>query len=99
MRKYFLLRWTVMFFACCGPVALSAQISPPASAQAAAPLRLVKEPYTFRTYDGQDYPAELFTLTVPARPTAPARPGRPDSVRLKFVRLRTTAMNPRSPLV
>ena len=83
MRNYLLSGWLVLVFVL--PVALWAQ--------APATANLVKESYNFTTYDGQNFPAELFTLTVAARP------GHTDSIRLKFVRLRTLASNPRSPLV
>jgi len=56
---------------------------------------LALEPYSFRTYDGSAHPAELGHLWV--RENRKSGSGR--LIEIAFVRLRTTAQKPRSPLV
>jgi pimeloyl-ACP methyl ester carboxylesterase len=53
------------------------------------------EPYTFRTYDGREHPAELGRLSV--RENRNANSSR--LIQLAFVRLRSTAARPSAPIV
>jgi len=53
------------------------------------------EPYSFRTYDGRTHPAELGHLWVQEDRRAPSK----GLIQLGFVRLRSTAEKPRSPVV
>ena len=66
-----------------------------ASAQSHASGDLRLEPYSFRTYDGSTHPAELGHLQVMQDRADPAR----GLIDLGFVRLRSTAQKPRSPIV
>jgi pimeloyl-ACP methyl ester carboxylesterase len=64
----------------------------PAPAQSHHAGELLLEPYSFRTYDGATHPAELGHLWV--------RADRSDSlIEIAFVRLKSTAQKPRSPIV
>ncbi len=62
-------------------------------AQVAPPLHL--EPYTFRTFDGKTLPAELGKLTVAENRLDP----KSRRITLAFVRLKSTAPTPGSPIV
>jgi pimeloyl-ACP methyl ester carboxylesterase len=64
-------------------------------AQETQPGKLTIEPYTLRTFDGQEQAAELGQLSVPENRMRPA--GR--TIKLAFVRLRSTAKEPGSPIV
>ena len=79
----FVLPWSVLLVA----VTLSAQT------HHAGELRI--EPYSFRTYDGSAHPAELGHLWV----REDRKSGSDRLIEIAFVRLRTTAEKPRSPLV
>jgi len=56
---------------------------------------LILEPYSFRPYDGSAHAGELGHLWVREN----RRPGSGRLIEIAFVRLRTTAQKPRSPLV
>lgn len=67
-----------------------------ANAQDAQPGRLVSEPYKLRTFDGREHEAELGRVWV--------REDRESStnqrlIQLAFVRLRSTAIEPRPPII
>lgn len=64
-------------------------------AQEARAGQVVIEPYTFRTYDGREYPAELGRLWV--RENRNGNSSR--LIQLAFVRLRSTAAQPSAPIV
>ena len=66
-----------------------------AAAQSHVAGELSLEPYSFLTYDGHAHVAELGHLWVPERRNGSAK----DLIQLGFVRLRSTAQNPRSPVV
>jgi pimeloyl-ACP methyl ester carboxylesterase len=53
------------------------------------------EPYTLRTYDGVEHPAEMLGFRVPEDRSRPS--GR--ALQLRCVRLRSTSSHPRSPIV
>lgn len=57
--------------------------------------QVVIEPYTFRTYDGREHPAELGRLSV--REDRTRKSSR--LIQLSFVRLRSTASQPSAPIV
>lgn len=57
--------------------------------------KLVVEPYSFRTYDGNDIPAELGKLWVRENRNGPST----RLIQLAFVRLKSTAERPASPIV
>ena len=86
MTKYLMF---VFFFLCpaIGSVAVNAQ--------EAGAGQIVIEPYTFKTYDGREHPAELGRLSV--RENRNGNSSR--LVQLAFVRLRSTAAQPASPIV
>jgi Predicted hydrolases or acyltransferases (alpha/beta hydrolase superfamily) len=64
-------------------------------AQEARAGQLVIEPYSFRTYDGRELPAELGKLWVREN-----RSGKSNRlIQLTFVRLKSTAASPGSPIV
>lgn len=86
MTKYSMF---VFFFLCpaIGSVAVNAQ-----EARAG---QIVIEPYTLKTYDGREHPAELGRLSV--RETRNGTSSR--LIQLAFVRLRSTAAQPSSPIV
>lgn len=66
-----------------------------ADAQEARAGKIVIEPYAFRTFDGQEHAAELGRLWVREN-----RHGKSDRlIQLAFVRLKSTAANPGSPIV
>jgi len=65
------------------------------SAQSAAVGDLHLEPYSFRTYDGNTHPAELGHLEVLQDRGIPAK----GLIQVGFVRLRSTAQKPGSPIV
>lgn len=66
-----------------------------AGAQEAQAGRLVVEPYSFKTFDGKEVPAELGRLFVREN-----RGGNSNRlIRLAFVRLKSTAASPGSPIV
>ena len=65
----------------------------PAQSHRAGELNL--EPYSFRTYDGRTHPAELGHLWVQVDRSAHSK----GLIQLGFVRLRSTAQEPRSPIV
>src|SRR5687768_5385044 len=64
-------------------------------AQQPAAGTLVVEPYSFRTYDGNDIPAELGKLWVRENRNGPSN----RLTQLAFVRLESTAERPGSPIV
>lgn len=64
-------------------------------AQEARAGQIVIEPYTFRTYDGREHPAELGRLSV--RENRNGNSSR--LIQLAFVRLRSTAAQPSAPIV
>lgn len=66
-----------------------------AAAQSHVAGELSLEPYSFRTYDGHAHVAELGHLWVQERRNGLAK----DLIQLGFVRLRSTAQKPRSPVV
>jgi pimeloyl-ACP methyl ester carboxylesterase len=57
--------------------------------------KLAVEPYAFRTFDGNEVPAELGKLWVRENRTGPSS----RLIQLAFVRLKSTAERPRSPIV
>jgi pimeloyl-ACP methyl ester carboxylesterase len=61
----------------------------------AASAQIAFEPYSLRTYDGEQHKIELGKLTVPE---SRANPGGP-TVTVAFLRLRSTSPNPGSPIV
>ena len=65
------------------------------NAQEARAGQIVIEPYTFRTYDGREHPAELGRLSV--RENRNGNSSR--LIQLAFVRLRSTAAQPSAPIV
>ena len=65
------------------------------NAQEARAGQVVIEPYTFRTYDGREHPAELGRLSV--RENRNGNSSR--LIQLAFVRLRSTAAQPSAPVV
>lgn len=65
------------------------------NAQEARAGQMAIEPYTFRTYDGREHPAELGRLSV--RENRDNNSGR--LIQLAFVRLRSTAAQPFAPIV
>ena len=65
------------------------------NAQEARVGQVVIEPYTFRTYDGREHPAELGRLLV--RENRNGNSSR--LIQLAFVRLRSTAAQPSPPIV
>ena len=73
------------------------------TAYAQGTVRLATQSFTIRTFDGRDHDAELWRVWVPANRSRPAvwRAGvdSTDWVHLSFVRLRTSARNPGSPIV
>ena len=56
---------------------------------------LTLEPYSFRTFDGSDHPAELGHLWVRENRRGPSD----RLIQIAFVRLRSSAQKPRSPVV
>jgi pimeloyl-ACP methyl ester carboxylesterase len=64
-------------------------------AQAPRAGELVVQPFSFRTYDGKEYPAELGRLSV--RENRNRNPGR--LITLAFVRLRSKTAQPSAPIV
>src|SRR5687767_5748663 len=66
-----------------------------AKAQETHAGRIVIEPYTYRTYDGREHPAELGKLSV--RESRTGKSGR--LIQLSFVRLRSTAAQPSFPII
>jgi pimeloyl-ACP methyl ester carboxylesterase len=74
-----------------------------ASVAAQGTSKVLTQQFTVRTFDGRDHPAELWRMWVPANRSRAAvwRPGQ-DSlgwIHLSFVRLRSTAKLPGSPIV
>ena len=65
------------------------------NAQGAGADQAVIEPYTFRTYDGREHPAELGRISVRENRNGHSR----RLIQLAFVRLRSTAARPSAPIV
>jgi pimeloyl-ACP methyl ester carboxylesterase len=86
MRKVIQLSFCLLCFAAC---ALAV------NGQEARANKLVIEPYTLRTFDGRQIPAELGKLSV--REDRSGKSAR--SIQLAFVRLKSTAAQPGSPIV
>lgn len=86
MTKYLMLIFCLLCFVI-GSVAVNAQ-----EARAG---QIVIEPYTFRTYDGREHPAELGRLSVRENRKGNSR----RLIQLAFVRLRSTATQPSAPIV
>jgi hypothetical protein len=72
---------------------LAAAFSLPAQSHHAGDL--VLEPYSFRTFDGSAHPAELGHLWVQENRSGPSD----RLIEIVFVRLKSTAPKPRSPVV
>jgi pimeloyl-ACP methyl ester carboxylesterase len=68
---------------------------PAAVAQSGRAGQLAVEPYSFRTFDGKEHPAELGRLWV--RENRDGNSGR--LIQLAFVRLKSTAASPGSPII
>ena len=67
----------------------------PVNAQEPVAGTLQIEPYSFRTYDGTEIPAELGKLWVPETRTGSSN----RLIQLTFVRLKTTAERPNAPII
>ena len=65
------------------------------NAQEARAGQVIIQPYTFRTYDGKEHPAELGRLSVRENRTGKSN----RLIQIVFVRLRSTAAKPGSPIV
>lgn len=70
-------------------------LAPALGAQAPAVSRLTIEPTTFKPASGEPVAAELGTLVVPQARNAPSD----RTIKLKFVRFRSTSKNPGPPIV
>jgi pimeloyl-ACP methyl ester carboxylesterase len=86
MRQVGLLIVCLLCLAACGPAV---------NAQGVRAGQLAIEPYSFRTFDGEEHPAELGRLWV--RENRGGNSGR--LIQLAFVRLKSTAASPGTPII
>ncbi|MBC7910398.1 MAG: alpha/beta fold hydrolase [Pyrinomonadaceae bacterium] len=75
------------------PVLITLSFTMAQSQQQAEGLKI--EPYTFKTFDKREIPAELGRFTVPAKRSNPNG----KKIELAFVRLKSSSQNPGPPLV
>src|SRR3954464_7449764 len=85
--------WKVIQFSFCFLCFVACAVA--VNGQEARAGKLVIEPYTLKTFDGRQIPAELGKLSVPEDRNAKSA----HFIELAFVRLKSTAAQPGAPIV